>query len=382
MRLRELSGTERLWTVAAQVFPPFANRLVVEGDGLLDVPGWTDAMGRVAGSRPWLRARVRGALRWSHWRDVDELPRVRLVDGRGWDGLGPEGADFLDDPLDPRDGPAVELLLVEGRVPRLVLRVAHALMDGRGVLLLLRDLFAARRGEDLLPTDESRTDHELASGEPEVVPPRDAAPAVPVGGAQITWRRVRVEGPVHRLLPRLAAAVARSAGPTARVDVPVDLRGPGLRRHGNHTGLLRLAVPHADPDLVAAELASRLASGEAAGFVRGARRLRTLPMSVLRHLARVGAASGRAEGRFVTSATLSNLGRVDVGPLQDRGFRARRLFFVPPGQPDLPVFLAATGGPEGVELVASAPAAGEVLGRTLATWGAELGPLGAHREAL
>lgn len=375
---RPASGVERLWLAADRICPPFVNQLVIEGRGPgLDVDRVAAAVDQVARQQPGCRMRLAGRTRRTRWVADGPVPAVRRVDGRDWLGHGPDGAPFLRSALSPRRGPTVEVLLVQGEPSRIVVRTHHALMDGRGTLTFAAGLFAALRGEDPPAAQAGHpTDFDLAQTfgrARELDPARDCA--APVTGASggategTTWRRVRVPGAPRALVSRLALAIAAAAQGPCRVDIPVDLRPqqPGLRSTANLCGLIRLPVtPGVTPEMLTADLRGRIARGEGADFVLGADRTRGVPLAVM---ARVGSASAErslALARYGTTATLSNLGRVDLGALSAPRFVADRSFFIPPGSPGLPLFIALTGDASGVELCGTAPAALASHGRLTA----------------
>jgi hypothetical protein len=102
---------------------------------------------------------------------------------------------------------------------------------------------------------------------------------------------------------------------------------------------------------------------QAGAFVRAAAPLRGVPLAVMAWAGRRGAARALRTGRFGASAAVSNLGRLELAAFHGGGFSARRAFFIPPGNPAQPFFLALAGHPAGVELVATTPAALAPAGR-------------------
>lgn len=369
---RPVSGLERLWLVADRLHAPFVNQMVIEGDGEPPRPS-SDLLARLAEALPGFRGRLAGHLGGSRFEGDGPLPAVREVDGTAWDGQGPAGAPFLAAPLDPRRGPTNEILLVAGSPARLVLRTHHALTDGQGTRLMAQALLCALRGEPVAPAAMGPLDDlALARGlgvAPERIPPNDSA--APQGQAQgtgfaTTWARRRVPGRFRRFLPRLILALARMRplpeGCAFRVIVPVDLRphaGEGAST-ANLTGLLRLPVHEhlraADPLAgVAAVLEDGVARKEAARVLLSSAFARHVPLALMAAIARGDARRALAKGRYGSAAIVSNVGRIDVAALSCPGFTARRAFFVPPGNPGLPLFLAIAGDDEGVELCATVP---------------------------
>jgi hypothetical protein len=99
------------------------------------------------------------------------------------------------------------------------------------------------------------------------------------------------------------------------------------------------------------------ASGDAARVCLTSAPARWLPLALMVAVARRDARRALAASRCGSSAVLSNLGPMPLPALSGAGFRARRCFFVPPGNPGLPLFLAVSGDPEGIELCACMPTA-------------------------
>lgn len=374
---RPLSGVERLWLVADAQAPPFVNQLVLEGAGAPDVDALRAAVNTL-GAWAVCSSRLRGRLRGAAWVGGGEPWRLRRVDGSAWSGRSEVGAGFLSDALPPTTGPLCELLIVDGGPPRLVLRTHHAAFDGRGTLELAAALFACARGEPVreLPLS-GPTDAELAAtlGVPaEATVARNCGTPLPIGPGRC-WRRVTASVSPRGMLPRLAHAIGEAVPPDqrCRVDLAVDLRrhAPELRSTANLTGLVRLGVDghrdRADPvGRIRAELERRLRRKEEAAFPRAADALRGLPLRLMASAARTHHQRRVEDGLFGSSANLSNVGRLDLPALSGAGFAAEAGWFVPPGSPSLPLFLALTGGPRGVELCATAPADGADLEALLA----------------
>ena len=369
---RPLTGTERVWLVADRLLPPFVNQLVVEGDGALDVGALRAAVASASAVHPGARLALRGWLRGARWVAQDAPPPVVAVDGGGWDGTGPDGAPFLMRPLPPREGPTVELLVVSGDPPRLVVRSHHAVMDGRGTWLFVEDCLRALRGEAPVgaPLDPVR-DVDLARGTGAVPLPRPGFDRVaPTGlagaGAGARWRRVRYNGEPRGLLARLGVALWRASrrwtdGPL-RLQVPVDLRRhtPELRWTGNLTGMVTAELDPlmATPDPAAAlraRLAEASAGPEAAATIVASEVLRGFPLWLMGLVGRRDTARELRTGEYLASAVFSNLGRQDLAALAAPGFQPRHAFWIPPAGVSLPLFLAASGDPEGVDLVAAMP---------------------------
>jgi len=373
--MRRISGLERVWLAARQVGPPFANQFVLEGHGTPTPPkGWDALIQDLAEAQPGCRLRLRGVLGGTRWTSDGPLPVVRELDGSGWDGMGPAGAPFLDAPIHPSRGPLYEILVLSGSPTRIVLRSLNAATDGAGMLLFARGVFAGLRGESppraLVGPDNDASVAASLGVQGTAPPPQDSA--APTGAAQgddqgCTWARVRIPTTTD-VVPRIAVALACSAMEaagakrTVRVDVPVDLRrwAPQLQSSANLTGWMQLPVHlhlGADDPIQAVRYVLRdgLQRKAAASHVLGAGFARNIPVPLLSWMGRRMAATSLREGRYGTSAVISHLGRIDPADFSGGGFEAARAFFVPPGSPGQPAFVATMAGPEGLELGIAMP---------------------------
>lgn len=373
---RPLSPVERIWLVADRLCPPFVNQLVLEGDPAagpaLDEGAWRTAVEAAAAVNPGSRLVLRGVLGGSRWVAAPAPPAVRTVDGRAWDGRGPEGAPFLAEPLPPRGGPTCAVLLVEGAPPRVVVRTHHAVMDGRGTLSFVEDVFRALRGEAPVGAaariDDATLGRSLDAGVGDRRTEDCLAPTGAPDGTEpgVRWRRVSLPGRPARLLPRLALALAAEARARAgaaatgrvRFDVPVDLRPrrPGLRSTANLTGMLFVEVaPDDGPDDIARALARGLAERREVAAEPALAALRGVALGLLVAGARRGVRRNHGRARYAATAVLSNLGRLPLATFHGAGFRAETGFFIPPGTDSSPFFLATAGTEDRVELTASVP---------------------------
>lgn len=368
---------ERLWLVGERINPGFFIELVLEGEGLpLPREGWLPLLERLALAVPAVRGRLRGVLGGCRWSLDGPLPELRTVDLLGWPGASDTSPWPSPPPVDPRRGPLVQLFLGGGPPDRVVLRVHHALMDGRGLLHLGRVLFALLRGEGLAPDrTPGPTDRRVARRLPGSASPPPERDCVAIGAGPThpsrpgtTWRRLAFAGNPSAVLARTLVALARALPPEgpARVDLPVDLRrylaadeGPST---ANLTGIVRLDLRPvlAEPDPVRAvklALTAALERGEAAGTVRAADVARWLPVGLMAAIGRGDARAALAQGRFGASALVSNFGQVALADFSGGGFRAQRAFVVPPSHPGLPLFLSLLGTQERVEMCAVVPRA-------------------------
>ena len=373
---RLVSGLEVKWLAAHGISPPFSIDFVVELDGLLEASELQRAWDEVVRVHPGLGVRLKGRLARRRWVADGAPPSLVWVNHPGWDARSALPVSLLGGELDPSDGPVAVLGVVpgpDGTTHTLVLRILHAVTDGRGGLVVLRDLLAALRGGSLGPSRfVTLTDAELsqqAGGRSMSPPVPDRAPHAR-GGARPgvsggAWTRMTIPTPDAHVYAQVVLALARwpEQGPL-RYTLPVD-----LRRHRsdlpdtlcNLTGLIHMDVsPFLElsdgPRALSQALRQAVERGQHHGPVLESHAMRKLP---LRLLTGAGGALSRRDqrrGLVPASATVSNLGRIDLSTWTTGRLRARSVFAGPPASPGLPLLAVLTGNDGCIEVTGAVPA--------------------------
>lgn len=374
--IRKLSSTERAYLILGRMYPPFANQYFWEGNGVLDPERWRSAVAAAADANPGCRLLLQGHLSASRWIDSGRAPLVREIDGRSWSGRESGGAGFLRTPLSPWSGPACEVLLINGNPLRVVFRTHHAVMDGRGTQTLAEDVFRALRGEELLGSECSTTEQELArSFQPKRRPPSPADHIAPTGRAEgmereILWRRFQVRGPYKNILAQVAvvlAAEARSHSPGAvRIGIPVDLRQrkSGLRSTSNLTNFIYADVNPGDSVADINRCIKEQLNDRKDGMLYpGDESLRFIPLSLICALVRGRIVKNHGRGRYNASALISNLGKKRLEDFSGGGFTATAFWAIPPGSELYPCSIVLAGYEDTVEIIISIPKVLSTRGR-------------------
>ncbi|MEV6572459.1 non-ribosomal peptide synthetase [Streptomyces sp. NPDC051577] len=369
---RPVSPTERLYLAAGHARGAMALRILVEGDGAPAPDRLRAAVARAAEAVPGSRLARRGPL----WHADGPLPRVRYADARSaaaFEVSTAETTALLYGPARRTDPPGCEVLVVPGRATAsaadgaaapdtrtsLVFSVSHALMDGHGALIWVREVFRALRGDPARPALAADTDRGLlrrlgAGDRRPTLPPDLPSPlGRPAAGPPRTlWLRRTLPGHHPALTARLAQAVTDTSGRPGRVMVPVDLRRhrPGVTATGNLTLPLFLDLNPGDdwtgPHLT---LLRALADGRelASGFESA---LAPLPLAASALLLRAGQAAADHADRHLASAVVSHLGRLALEDYSGGGFTATTAYALPVHAPLVPVSLVAAETPAGTEL--------------------------------
>ncbi|NLV68807.1 MAG: hypothetical protein GXY14_14140 [Spirochaetes bacterium] len=365
----KLTNSTRLWVAADMIDPPFANQLIFDGSGAFELDKLENAISMASAANPGSRYVLRGMLGSSRWVDSGVTPRLRVVDGAGWDGMGPEGAPAcLRESLSVASGPSCEVVVITGSPLRIVFRSHHGIMDGRGTLTWAEDIFRALRGEPVTGSDPMLCEYDLLNiSKGKIERAISYLYGAPTGratgtGGGLTWRRVIAGGCYSSLLPKVMICVARQvwkfSDENARFGISVDMRsrGEGLRTTNNLTNAFYIDFgPDMKYDELGRIISRRQYNREDGTFTLEDRLICHTPLSLLAFIMKREVQAHHRSGMYRYSAFVSNMGRVNVQPFSGGGFTATAFWGIPPGLGMVPLFLGVAGHVDCVELVASMP---------------------------
>ncbi|MFD5508505.1 amino acid adenylation domain-containing protein [Streptomyces sp. NPDC127051] len=359
---RPVSPTEHLYLSAGHARGSMALRIVVEGHTAPEPAALRAAVTRAAETCPGSRLVRRGPL----WTAEGPLPAIRYAAPAAGaiDVSDPATAALLTGRSRRGDPPGCEVLVIPGTSSvapaTLVFSASHALMDGHGALIWVREVFRALRGEPGRPARAPDTDRGLlrrlgaTARRPALAPAHPSPLGRPAPGPEQTlWLRRTLPGHHPALTARLAQALTDSAttGGT-RVMIPVDLRRhrPGIAATGNLTLPVFLDLsPGQEWPRAQVTLLRALAENQelAEGFESA---LLPLPPAATGLLLRAAQAGTVRADRHLASAVVSHLGRLDPAEFSGGGFTATTLYALPVHAPLVPVSVAATETDTATEL--------------------------------
>ncbi|MGW2370004.1 non-ribosomal peptide synthetase [Streptomyces sp. NPDC001667] len=360
---RPVSPTEWSYLAAARLGELLVLQLVVEGAGEINATALSRAVAMASTVCPGARL----VRRRRTWTDSGRPARVVITDGDGFDRFAPAGLPELAMPLAEQEGrPGCEVLLVTGEPGTVIFRASHAVMDVKGLTAWASQVFRALRGEPLHTCTDTLDDHQLLDrlGRTGQRPRLRLDQCSPLGGQPGTgsvWRRRTVPGRHPALVAKVAAAVARAVGGSARVMVPVDLRRhvPKLSSTANLALPVFLDVLPADsPEAVHRRLLDALASGQELTAGPEAA-LARLPLPAAAAAVRASRAAAGARHRYLASAVVSHAGQQGLAGFSTKGFTATTAYILPVHAPMIPFSIAILELDGHTEMVASARGAAD-----------------------
>lgn len=367
---RKLSFNERIYIAGDGVRPPVMNQFFLDGHGDLDVNILRRAVEAASDVNPGSRLILKGYLGASRWVDSGVAPPVSEIDGSSWDGMGPVGApDILMETISVRKGPTCEVFIIHGKPQRLLFRTHHSVMDGRGTLHWMADIFRSIRKEPLEGSYSTLTDIELARRYQKEFrtsfPFDNIAPTGMADGDEkgVTWLRKVTTGKYHNLLGQLAVLSAKQAWQHKqgkfRISVPVDMRNrtKGERSTGNLTFPIYLEVlPDSEPEDIARDVSYQIRDGREMMLDKGDAALVNVPIWAICHKWNASIPEFHRKGLYRTSGLISNFGRVPLNLYSGGGFTTDAFWAIPPSYDHIPFFIGVFGSPKNkLEMTCSIP---------------------------
>ncbi|MGE5422773.1 MAG: hypothetical protein ACM3QW_05895 [Ignavibacteriales bacterium] len=373
---RPLSIASRMWVAVDELYPPYWTGLIFEGHGSINQPTWQEAIHIASEANLGSRLVLKGHLANAHWVDSGQSPLLRVVDGRTFDGMSSEGLLPLLRTSDVRQGPNAEVLLLEGDPLRIMFRAHHALMDFRGTLTWVEDIFRVLKGLVPIGSDYLTIENDLLHlPDKNLYDPPAFDFIAPTGPADLNetgfiWRRFSVKGNYSKLLPRLMILTARAAwrhqeGPV-RFGIPVDLRSrqPGLRSTSNLANAIYITVrPESTVDELAKEMQQRLKERNDGKLNWEDKLIPYVPIKVLKRILQKDEQKRLVTNKFRFSGVYSNGGRMDLEPFTGGGFIPSAFFALPTAFGSLPFSVGISGHHDITEYVFYLPQAFASQGR-------------------
>jgi hypothetical protein len=342
--VKDVSAGEMFFIALNEIRPPFIIQLALEGHGTPTPESLYEALRQTTEANPGCSLRLDQSGDEPTWV-LGPAPTLTILDEPEFTGDSGDLAPFLMWPLDAYTGPSCELLFVQGKNSNfMVFRAVHAVMDGQGTLLWVKDFMRCLRGEKPVGHRSTLSVDRLIRETKTAARPAPKADALhPFGPAKsdsqgtFHWRRIIVDrvldsGAVGRIAVALAARARSSQEGTVRINLPTDLRHyrPEEQTTGNFFNSLFIEVPPGSAaEMIGLRVIQMLYKHEGkktvgifAGEEVGSLALhRTKVLWDLAHL--------HDTGRYAFSATLSHLGNLKSAALSAPSFATRTAFFVP-----------------------------------------------------
>ncbi|RYZ56046.1 MAG: hypothetical protein EOP07_13085 [Proteobacteria bacterium] len=363
---RPLSSNEKLYLTGARYFSQLVMHSVLEGSGVISPSDLQLAVDKASELLPGARLRLSG----SQWIADAKPPLVVLLEEYpNFHGDITEHTHHYEE-LDPSAGHtlSVHLASKDGRT-LMIFRAMHAVMDGKGMQIWIKMIFAYLRGESPQWTDSLLTEDQVLDSSPankranEPLFPYAVGPRMrsAAAGDAFTFSyarrslRAAIPGVIAKLSVGVDKFLASGAGERSLMLIPVDVRNDlddeAARSTANLSLPLMLPVSKEQNwSALSEQFLDMLASKK--HIARGVWDwlYRKVPNGTIAWLFRHYWLNSLRRGRFVVSAVISHTGRQDLDEFSTKTFHADNLVFLPCVVPISPLGLVLTETDHGTEI--------------------------------
>lgn len=358
---RAVSDNDYVYAQLQELFSSFAINLVIEGKGSVDPAQLQEAVRKASAVCPGARLVKYG----NTWIDSGRTPPVHLIEEVEFDDRDFGAIPHIEAKMDPENGPTSEVVILRTNPAILVFRVFHGVMDGKGVLLWIDNIFRAMNGARLVPVEGAETDLMFLQRRPHSARRHKLGFDVQTLERRsptkeyCVWRqRLTLPGNPTCLVARIAEIICSlGISDTNRFLVPVDIR----RHQKDHLSTANLTLPifletrkgeswpviherlltglrnHDELNLKSADL----------GVIR------QMPAFMLKLGVRAALAFQNMINRQICGAIISNLGMIDLDALRTAQFEATTLYSLTVQQPLAPFAIVISSNKHGVEVMIS-----------------------------
>ena len=381
---RKLSSSEKLYLATedssvdhdTDLKVPFSIQILIEAEGNIDRIALRNAIEIASSANPGCRLILSGYLNKAHWIDSEVPPKLVEIDAY-WDGINFESNPYIHRPLDERKGPTSEVLIFKSSITsnkqRLLFRSLHATMDAKGVLTWIKDVFRILRKDKAKGSCCSITDREqaLTLGKTIYRPNYAVNAGSPLGRAdrrdadknehQFSWQRKRVAGNYSSLVARIAEILTEQLtddGTLARFMIPVDLRmhRPEHRTTANLSNPLYIEVTKGTGwKSIYQSILMKLQHNDEGIIGKWDELLHYVPSKITTNLLNTLYRYQIKRNRFMLTAVISNLGKINLAEFSCIRFTAKTMSFLPINNPLSPATLIIAEFEDHFDMTLSSP---------------------------
>lgn len=379
---RNLSSSEHLYLAFQKICPPFCIQMLVEGTGNIEVEPLQAAVAKASDANPGSRLILKRNLKKSYWLDSGISPPVQVVNDTGWSGFDFKNKGSLTVPhfyktLDYISGPVSEVILIKGKTTSILFRSFHGVMDARGLLFWVEEIFRVLRNEPVIGTNTQLNDSEMLKSfelnENDVQPAkeitsfnlRSGSPTGKVSGTEknYLWGRKKIQGNYPALVSQIAFILSeenyRHFENISKFMIPVDLRHnfPNLYSTANLSNPIFVEVKQGEtwPGIYH-KILTMLRENKEKKPDSFEKYLKLFPVVLLAKGFGFLSSYLLNKNRFLGSGIISNIGKIVQDNFNTKEFSCESVFFLPIDIPASPVSIVTTENKNFIELTVSIPA--------------------------
>lgn len=355
---RDASPNEKLYMDYERLYTTLDIQMVIEGDGTLDRNLFQLAIKEASKICPAARCILTPEMQWV---DKGESPPIYYIGKQGALVWNLNSLEFLKTKIDYTTYPVAEIYVIEGEPYRILFRIFHGAMDGKGALKWIDNIFRAMNNRKLIPALETYNDVDYLKTlnyYKSAVPFQLKYAVFPQnkqGNLDVYWKHITIQGQHKQVLPKVAKYLtAYFDGESQKFLVPVDIR----RHKPVNACTANLTLPiflDVDKQMTQADINKQLLkhlknNKELNLWSAQLNYMDKLPRPFKDVMIKSIVKLQQLTGRFAISGILSHLGKINLENYSTSSFKANKFYSLPIQQPFSPLALVAAQTNNALEL--------------------------------
>jgi len=345
------------------VFTTFSIQFIIEGVGEISLAKLKEAVHKACEACPGARASIIGR----YWVDSERDPPIICLDSLDFDGFSFDRVDLFKTKIDSYQSPCTEIYYIKSPTPRMIFRVFHGAMDGKGALTWVSNIFKALRDEATFEAKSTLTDLQFL----ETIKNKASREKINLNldktifkkkssqkTREVYWKRLTLPGRYAGVLAKIGKTLTEYYKEDEnKFLVPVD-----IRRHGKASdAIANLTLPifletkkTESWEDINGKLLYGLKKGDELNFSNAEENFLTkLPDFVMKKSLSLLGAYQKIIKKFMVGGILSHLGKIKLADFSTDTFKANKFYSLPIQQPLTPLSLVAVETDDETEVVIS-----------------------------
>jgi len=356
---REASPNEKLYIASQKCFSPLNIQCVFEGKGSIVLPELKQAVRLAADHCPGAKLVYKNGF----WIESDLYPKVFELTSDTFNGYNFEVLNLANQKMDVYTSPPIEVIVLKGKTQGLIFRIFHGLMDGKGALLWIENVFRALRGQAVMDMDSKHTDLSFLKTQSYTRYKSLHLPHINVFKnnketntySDINTLRVSIEGDYKSLLAKVAKVFTDHFEDTSSLFmVPVSLRSLDESMQTTANMVLPIFLHTRKEETyksISQQLIKKIAQKKYLNLNNANLGiLRFLPTPSLAYILKAVGTYCNKTRKHLTSGTLSYVGRYDEKEFSTPSFTCRTFYSMPLCTPFSPVSVVMYKNTHSIEI--------------------------------
>ncbi len=358
--IRKASPNEIVYTDMQDLYCSLAIQFIVEGIGDVEKDGFEEAVKKASLCCPSSYA----ILVKNKWVQASSLPMVHYIEDSLFDGYNFNEIDLFKKKMDYKEQPATEIYVFKGDVTRILFRIFHAVMDGRGALLWVENIFRAYRGEKLIRPNFSMNDIQFLNTLDKIKVNNKLGFNISIlnndintsNSTSVYWKRLTIKNKVPGLIAKISSVLTEEfESEENRFMIPVDIRSHGkdIISNANLTFPVFLKTKKGESwEEINASLLFKLKNKEELNQENKSLSLLSIQCKKVRKII-IKSLIGmqRKVKKYMVGGVISHIGKIELEKMSTDDFKATCFYSVPVQQPLAPMSLVAAENDNTTEIV-------------------------------